>query len=199
MTVSTSLAEAPTQAKPLDRFLRRHFPIGPVDRKLQPQTLPANEQSAFHEAAHAIVAAELGQTVTRVWIANHSDGGGVCEITDRPEVASHESIRDDLTVAVAGQIAVCLAQRNDWRTVDLQTVLATEEPRRNHFRRAVQKVRGQGVEAAQEWVDTETPRAARRARDILIHRWMAGPFGGVLQLAWALLNDWQIDYLEASR
>jgi hypothetical protein len=62
-----------------------------------------SERTALHEAAHALVAEELGFRPTRIELTQH--GGGMCYFDDSTAVSALPRLRRELVVLLASHVA----------------------------------------------------------------------------------------------
>jgi hypothetical protein len=103
----------PKQPEP--EFRRRQ------DGFIAPPCLDASLIGAHHEAAHAVVAVELKQTVRNLLV--HRDGTGICRVSQPPTTQSREALRNYCAISCAGSIgANKLTGRADWSVGDHQNV-----------------------------------------------------------------------------
>jgi hypothetical protein len=159
-----------------------HCPGHAALRGTQPEPLrrPLTEMetTAYHEAGHAQVAAELDWKVYEVTIERRRDDralfgvrGGECQV-EMPSKGTLDSIRSELTFSLAGRIAVAMAKREDWRAISLDDMRESEGLGGKYWlhgvRDALAASEGDNAElAAYHWLDRETPKAGKKAFEIL--------------------------------
>jgi hypothetical protein len=103
----------PKQPEP--EFRRRQ------DGFIAPPCLDASLIGAYHEAAHAVVAVELKQTVRNLLV--HRDGTGICRVSQPPTTQSREALRNYCAISCAGSIAASkLTRENRWSMGDHQNM-----------------------------------------------------------------------------
>ena len=136
-----------------------------------------SDRIALHEAAHAVVAEEVGFRPTRIELTQ--DGAGMCCFDDSSELSTLPHVRRELVVLLAGRVAEYIDSGNDLRSFPASSVLALEcSPRTNRwatmadFHAHVVQLHGRSDDpavqvAAYRWQDRELPAAAEAAAEIL--------------------------------
>ena len=158
---------------------------------MTPQTRGAY---ALHEAAHAVVARELGYEVLRVEVTGDI---GLCHVTPIGR-GTLSNVRRELALILAGWIAEKIAEGGDWRTLPLARVLSTESQgdRRTrvfNFEADVAALLDGDTVRAHRFINAAVPAAAKRAATILKQRW-----GEVLDLAAQLMVDGEVNLQAAA-
>jgi hypothetical protein len=135
-----------------------------------------NERTALHEAAHAVVAEEVGFHPTTIEL--NDDGSGICYFDDPVTVATLPRLRRELVVLLAGRVAEYIDTGSDLASFPAQCVVALEcSPRTNRwatmadFHAHVVELHGCSDDPvaqvdAYRWQDRELPAAAEAAAEI---------------------------------
>jgi hypothetical protein len=93
-----------------------------------------SERIALHEAAHAVVAEELGFRPTTIELTQ--GGAGMCYVGDSTAVSTLPRLRRELVVLFAGHVAEYIDSGSDLASLPVQCVLALEcSPRTNRWAR----------------------------------------------------------------
>jgi hypothetical protein len=137
---------------------------------------------AIHEAGHAVVADSLGVPVNR---AHVTEDEGRCFLALPDD--THAVLNWDMAITVAGAIAVAIATRKDWKSIDLRAVLEREGRDKDlrsgcdtagfAFRKTTVMHEHDGedwpkaVASAIKWAEEELAFAGALAADILERRW----------------------------
>jgi hypothetical protein len=91
------------------------------DGYIAPPCLDARLIGAHHEAGHAVVAASLNQTVTKLSV--NSDGTGLCRVSQPSTTGNRKALLNYCAVACAGSIAASkLTRENRWSMGDHQNM-----------------------------------------------------------------------------
>jgi hypothetical protein len=155
------------------------------------------ELTCFHEAAHAVVAQELGWTVRKLVVEGYGHNAGGYIVGSRRDPQDVRDVRRDLIVALAGSIGARLARQDPNPTAHPDAALYLEEhSTRPGMGMSVSEDaarafvrRGETRSKAETWIAEALPDAAEDARAMIEAHWT-----DVVYYAHRLADKGKIDY-----